>query len=69
MEGGACEEWEGPFPCETDEAEDEVDDLEDGRAGDGAVEVFGEEVPEDFGPEEAFECSAYLIYYELVLRC
>lgn len=61
MESRACEEWEGPFPCESDDAEDEVEDLEHRGAGYGRVEVFGEEVPEDFWPEEAFYCGCYLI--------
>jgi hypothetical protein len=29
--------------------------LQDGYGFDGGVEVFGQEVEEEFGPEEAFE--------------
>jgi hypothetical protein len=62
VETGACEQGQRPFPGESDSAEDEVDDLEDGEGLDCRVEVFGEKVPEDFGPEEGFDCSRYLIY-------
>jgi hypothetical protein len=36
--------------------------LQNGEGFHSAVEVFGEKVPEDFGPEEGFEGSGYLIY-------
>ena len=49
---GGGEEGEGPFPGEAEQAEEEVDDLEDRDRADAAVEVGGEEVEEDFGPEE-----------------
>lgn len=55
MESRACEQRQRPFPSEGDDAEEEIDDLQNGdAAGDGAVEVLGEEVPEDLGPEETF---------------
>lgn len=50
---GGGEEREGPFPAEAEDAEEEVDGLEDGDGADAVVEVGGEEVPEEFGPEEA----------------
>lgn len=54
----------GPFPGEGEDAEEEVDELEDGDGADGGVEVGGEEVPEDFGPEEAFEGGGDLVCRE-----
>lgn len=54
--GGCCgggEEGERPFPAETEDAEEEVDGLEEGDGAHAGVEVGGEEVPEDFGPEVA----------------
>lgn len=39
--GGGGEEGEGPFPAEGEEAEEQVEDLEDGDGPDGAVEVRG----------------------------
>lgn len=56
------EEGEGPFPGEDEDAEEEVDDLEDGEGFDGAVEIGGEEVPEDLWPEEPFERGGDLVY-------
>jgi len=44
--GGAGEEWQGPFPAEAEEAEEQVYDLEDGDGAHAVVEVGGEEVPE-----------------------
>ena len=44
-----------PLPGEGAERHEQVDDLEDGEWPHGAVEVFGEEVPEDLRPEEAGE--------------
>jgi hypothetical protein len=61
VEAGACEEAEGPFPGEADDAHDEVDDLQRGDLCDGAVEVLGEEVPEDLGPEEGLNGGTYLV--------
>lgn len=55
------EEGKGPFPGEDEDAEDEVDDLEVGEGFDGAVEISGEKVPEDFWPEETFERGSDLI--------
>jgi hypothetical protein len=55
VEAGACEEGKWPFPHESDESENHVEGL------DSAIEVFGKEIPEDFGPEEGFERGCYLI--------
>lgn len=54
MDLAAGDVFEGPFVGEADDAEDEVDGLEDGDGLDGAVEVLGVEVEEEFGPEVAF---------------
>ena len=40
---------------------DEVEDLEDRERFDGWVEGRGQEVPEDFGPEETFEGGGDLV--------
>jgi hypothetical protein len=44
-----------PFVSEADERDDDVEDLQDRDGFDGCVEVFGQEVEEEFGPEEGFE--------------
>ena len=61
MYRGAGDEAEGPFPCQTGKSKDQVHDLEDGDGLDGRVAVLCEEVPEDFGPEEAFEGGGDLV--------
>ena len=57
----AGDEPERPLPGQTDESEYHVHNLEDGNGLHGGVEVLGEEVPEDFGPEEAFEGGGDLV--------
>ena len=52
---------ERPFPGEAEDAEEEVEALEDGDGFDDGVEVDGEEVPEDLGPEEAFYGGGNLV--------
>jgi hypothetical protein len=44
-----------PLVGEAHERDDDVEDLQDGDGLDGGVEVFGQEVEEEFGPEEGFE--------------
>jgi len=61
VEGGSREGLERVFPGQSEEAEEEVDDLEDGDGFDGGVEGFGEEVEEDFGPEEGGEGGGDLV--------
>lgn len=61
VEGGPREEAERPLEAEHGDAQHEVDDLEGGERLDRAVEVGGEEVPEDLGPEEAVDCGGYLV--------
>jgi len=36
--------------------------LQHGDGFDGSVEVLGEKVEEEFGPEEAFECGSDLVF-------
>lgn len=69
MQTGAGEKGQWPFPGERDDAEEKVDDLEDWEGFYGRVEVLGEEVPEDFGPEEGFEGSCYLVYGIIRIGC
>ena len=57
-------EFEGrqrPFPRQCQQAEEEVEDLEDWNRSDDGVEVGSEEIPKDFWPEEAFEGSGDLV--------
>lgn len=61
MDRGARNLLKRPLPSECEEAEEQVDGLEDGYRLDGAVEVLGEEVPEDLRPEEALESCGYLV--------
>lgn len=61
MQSRTGEQGQRPFPCETNNSEDHVDNLQYGYGLDGAIEVLSEEIPEDLGPEEAVETSAYLI--------
>lgn len=61
MDAGAGEQGEGPLQGDHGDAEDEVDDLEDGEGLDGDVERLGEEVPEDLGPDEALDGGADLV--------
>lgn len=56
----ARQRLERPFPCQRHDAHDQIDDLEDGNGFDGAVEAVCDEIPEDFGPEEAFYRGADL---------
>ncbi|KAK0292352.1 hypothetical protein LTS00_007829, partial [Friedmanniomyces endolithicus] len=62
MQMRAGEERERPFVGKGEEGEEEVEDLEDGDGFDEGVEVLGEEVEEEFGPEEAFEGGGYLVW-------
>lgn len=49
------------FPAEGEEAEQEVEALQDGDGFDGRVEGLGEEVPEDFGPEVGVQGGGELV--------
>lgn len=62
MQARTSEQRQGPFPGETNDTENYIEDLQDRNGLDGAIEVLGEEIPEDLGPEEAVEPSAYLVY-------
>lgn len=62
VQTATCKQRQRPLPRKPDEAENHVDNLQDGEGLDSAIEVLGGKVPEDFGPEEAFECSSYLIW-------
>jgi hypothetical protein len=59
---GAGERLEGQLEGEHAEAENGVDGLQDGDGLDGAVEVGGQEVPEDLGPEVALERGGDLVW-------
>jgi hypothetical protein len=62
MQTTAGEQGQWPFPGDTDYAEDDVENLQDGNGLDGAIEVLGEEIPEDLGPEETVEAGSYLVW-------
>lgn len=57
----SSEEGERPFPGEAEDTEQQIDDLEHGSGLDSAIEVLGEEVPEDLGPKEALYGGGDLI--------
>jgi hypothetical protein len=61
MQRRTSNESERPFPSKHEETEDQVDDLEDREGFYGSVEVLGEEVEEDFWPEESLESGCYLV--------
>ena len=61
MHGSSRKPGERVFPCETQNAQEQVNDLQDGNRAHSTVEVGGQKVPEDFWPEEAFESSSNLI--------
>lgn len=61
MQACAREQRQRPFPRQADDAQDDVDDLQDGERLHGRVEVLGQEVPEDLGPEEGFQRGGYLV--------
>ncbi len=62
VHGAAGDERQRPFPGETDDAQDEIENLEDGDGAHSAVEGFGEEIPEDLGPEEPFQGGGDLVW-------
>lgn len=68
MDGAAGEETEWPFPGEHEECHDHVDDLEEGEGFYCVIEVLGQEVPEDFGPEESFEGGCALVWIWVLVR-
>lgn len=54
MYRGPREVFERPFVRQRYDADDEIDDLEDGDGFHGEIKVLGEEVEKELGPEEAF---------------
>lgn len=61
MERFALEEAERPFIGKGEDAEEKIEQLENrDRLNDG-VKVGGSKVPEDFRPEEAFDCGGDLV--------
>lgn len=62
MECGIGDGFERPFPSKTQDAEDDVDDLQRRDGLDCSVEILGEEVPEDLGPEETLDPGGHLIW-------
>lgn len=68
VDARAGDKGEWPLEGEHSDAEEEVYDLQDWDGLYCAVEVLGEEVPKDFGPEEAFYGGSYLVYREIVCQ-
>ena len=64
MHGRAREPGQRVFPAEGQEAKEKVDGLEDRNGAHSAIEVGGEEVPEEFGPEVALEGGCGLVCRE-----
>ena len=61
MDRGSRKEAGWPFEQKSHDSEHKIDNLQDRKRLDGHIEVLGEEIPEDFGPEEAFEGCSDLI--------
>lgn len=62
MERFALEEAERPFIGKGKDAEEKIEQLENGDRLNDGVKVGGSKVPEDLGPEEAFDCSGDLVW-------
>lgn len=61
MDSRAGNEGQRPLVAQAEQSRDEVDDLQGGDGLDGAVEVLGQEVPEDLGPEEGLDGCGNLV--------
>ena len=59
------DEPQGPLPSKHENAKDQVDDLKDRERLHCEVQIFRQEIPEYFGPEEAFYGGCYLVYQVL----
>jgi hypothetical protein len=53
VDSGSSNKTKRPFPSKHDDTKDDVDYLKRGDGFDGSIEVLGEEIPEDLGPEDA----------------
>lgn len=62
MYHGTSKWFEWPLQREAEDSEYDIEYLQNGYGFYGGVEVFCEEVPEDFRPEEAMDTSGKLIY-------
>jgi len=71
MQSCSSNPFQRPLVRQCDECEDEVERLEDRYGFDGGIEVLGEEVEEDLGPEECFQCGSDLVWWMSIslLRC
>lgn len=65
VQGGAGQQAQRPLPGEHEDAEQQVDDLQHRHRLHRAVEVLGQEVEEDLGPEEALDGGAHLICWRV----
>lgn len=61
VEGSGCEDSQWPLPGCDDDPHYEINGLQHWYRFYGSVQVLGEEVPEDLGPEEAFNCGCDLV--------
>ena len=61
MERFALEESERPLEGQGEDAKEKIEQLEDRNGLHDGIEVGGSKVPEDLGPEEAFDCGSDLI--------
>lgn len=66
VDGRAGNKAQGPLPGEYEEAQEQVDNLQYRDGFDNGIEVPGQEVPEDLGPEEALDGCSHLICVLLV---
>lgn len=65
MECGTREEAERPLIGKAEDAEEEIDNLESRNGLNSAVEVLGKEIPENLGPEKAFNRGRNLVCWLL----
>jgi hypothetical protein len=61
VEGSAGDEVEWPFPCQEQQAKDDVDDLQYRQRLYRRIERLRQPVPEDLWPEEPFYAGTNLI--------
>lgn len=66
VDGRASNEAQGPLPCEHEETQDQVDNLQYRNGLANGVKVAGQEVPEYLGPEEALDGGNHLVCVLLV---
>ena len=65
---GAGKVFQGPFPCETEQSHEEVEDLKDWDGIYCAVQIIRHEVPEHLRPDKALDRTADLVCIHETVR-